>query len=106
MSFAFTVAKDDWREREDGTILRRVLEVDRLHDVSLVTTPAYPQTDAQAVRENTENLTSEPELPSEPHSEADAGDEAREAREAFQRELLEESKRRLTLANAKTRQKG
>jgi HK97 family phage prohead protease len=105
MSFAFTVARDDWQEREDGTILRRVLEVGRLHDVSLVTTPAYPQTDAQAVRDHTD-LTSEPEPTSEPHREADTGDEAREAREAFQRELLEESKRRLTLAQAKTRQKG
>lgn len=98
MSFAFTVAKDDWQEREDGTVMRRVLEVDRLYDVSLVTTPAYPQTDAQSVRTD---LTSDSETTPEPPSEAGTEKEAHEARKAPQAEYLEESKRRLTLAKAR-----
>lgn len=105
MSFAFTVARDDWQERSDGTILRRVLEVDRLHDVSLVTTPAYPQTSAEAVRK--QDLASDSDSLPEP-AEAVAGtdDLARDPREVRLRELQAEAKRRMTLANAKTRQKG
>tara|TARA_R100000541_G_scaffold27601_4_gene36893 strand:- start:1599 stop:2177 length:579 start_codon:yes stop_codon:yes gene_type:complete len=48
MSFGFYVDKDDWKESERGFV-REVKEVKRLTDVSLVTTPAYPQTSA-AVR--------------------------------------------------------
>ena len=54
MSFGFTVAPggDEWleRTRDDGTVevLRTILEVDRLFDVSVVAYPAYPQTDAAA----------------------------------------------------------
>lgn len=54
MSFGFTVAPggDEWleRTRDDGTVevLRTILEVDRLFDVSVVAYPAYPQTDATA----------------------------------------------------------
>lgn len=104
MSFAFTVARDDWRERPDGTIHRRVLEVDRLYDVSLVTTPAYPETSAESVRETTVAPESRPEPPAEGVAGADqVADEAREAR---QRELLAGAKRRLALANAKQRLKG
>lgn len=104
MSFAFTVARDDWQERSDGTIHRRVLEVDRLYDVSLVTTPAYPETSAEAVRETTVAPESRPEPSVTDEAGADqATDEAREAR---QRELLAGAKRRLALANAKTRLKG
>lgn len=104
MSFAFTVARDDWRELPDGSIQRRVLEVDRLYDVSLVTTPAYPATDAQAVREHDhKDLTSDSETTPEPPVEGEAGadEEAREARKARQAEHLAESKRRLTLAKAR-----
>ena len=50
MSFAFTTRKDRWETGADGLALRTVLEVERLYDVSVVTYPAYPQTDA-AVRE-------------------------------------------------------
>lgn len=52
MSFGFTVERDEWRERklDDGTleVLRDVLEVRRLMDVSVVTFPAYTQTDVTA----------------------------------------------------------
>ena len=40
-SFAFTVSEDAWEKRDGGKV-RRVLSIDRLFDVSLVSTPAYP----------------------------------------------------------------
>lgn len=40
-SFAFTVDEDAW-EKRDGIKVRRVLSIGRLFDVSLVSTPAYP----------------------------------------------------------------
>lgn len=49
MSFAFRTIKDKWEtDQEAGMQLRTLLEVE-LYDVSVVTYPAYPQTDA-AVR--------------------------------------------------------
>lgn len=48
MSFGFRVVKDKWEDEDDGTRLRTLLEV-QAFDVSVVTFPAYPQTDA-AVR--------------------------------------------------------
>ena len=45
MSFAFTVRKDVY-EKETRT--RRILEIDRLYDVSAVTVPAYNQTSISA----------------------------------------------------------
>lgn len=51
MSFAFTVAEDSWHEDKDSDEVERViLRVGDLFDVSVVTFPAYPDTDA-AVRE-------------------------------------------------------
>lgn len=46
-SFAFSVGKDGqvWEEKRDGdkvTVLRTIRKVERLHDVSPVTYPAYP----------------------------------------------------------------
>jgi HK97 family phage prohead protease len=105
MSFSFTVLRDDWQERTDGTVLRRVLEVDRLYDVSLVTTPAYTQTTAEAVRDL--NLTDDSELISEPSSDAAEPEElAHDPREAELLELQSGANRRMTLANAKHRQNG
>lgn len=49
MSFAFTIRDggDDWAVAEDGTVVRTIRAdgVDALYDVSVVTYPAYPQTD-------------------------------------------------------------
>jgi HK97 family phage prohead protease len=45
MSFGFTVAKDAWSKRADGSHLRTLLKADRLYDVSIVTFPAYLGTD-------------------------------------------------------------
>lgn len=45
MSFGFRVAEDEWHEDKDGVIVRTILKFERLFDVSIVTFPAYPQTD-------------------------------------------------------------
>ena len=51
MSFAFTIAEDEWHEDVDAELVERtILRVGELFDVSLVAFPAYPDTDA-ALRE-------------------------------------------------------
>ena len=50
MSFGFVVRDETWQPGDGGPDVRTVLDVD-LFDVSVVTFPAYPQTDA-AVRSN------------------------------------------------------
>lgn len=47
MSFAFRTIRDHWTETEDGIPLRRLQEV-ALIDASVVTYPAYPDTEANA----------------------------------------------------------
>lgn len=47
MSFAFSIAEDEWHEDHDSEeVERTVLRVDQLFDVSVVSFPAYPDTDA------------------------------------------------------------
>lgn len=47
MSFAFgRGVEDDWDEDEDGRLIRTIKRFKELFDVSTVTYPAYPQTDA------------------------------------------------------------
>lgn len=41
-SFAFVVDEDDWQEDEEGRVIRTIVKVSRLYDVSPVTYPAYP----------------------------------------------------------------
>lgn len=51
MSFAFTIEEDEWVEdKKAGTVERTITRVGELFDVSVVTYPAYPETDA-ALRE-------------------------------------------------------
>jgi HK97 family phage prohead protease len=49
MSFGFMVTDESWEEKKDEMPIRTINEVDPLFDVSVVTFPAYPTTDA-AVR--------------------------------------------------------
>ena len=56
MSFAFDVKAQRWEDLPDGTELRTILDVD-LYDVSLVTFPAYTETDA-ALRSSIEQIRS------------------------------------------------
>lgn len=47
MSFAFTIEDDEWQETDDPDMFERTIKrVGQLYDVSLVTYPAYPDTDA------------------------------------------------------------
>ncbi len=48
MSFAFSVSQDKWSVKPDGSKLREVLLFSNLYEISVVVTPAYPQTDVQA----------------------------------------------------------
>lgn len=45
MSFGFTVRDQEWRELDDGTVIRTLKDVD-LMEVSFVINPAYPDTEA------------------------------------------------------------
>ncbi len=56
MSFAFTTAKEEWDYETDT---RRILEIDRLFDVSVVDIPAYDTTEIYA--RNKEQFTKEKE---------------------------------------------
>jgi len=47
MSFAFAPVQDTWRKVEDGPDIRELVEV-KLREVSPVTFPAYPATEAEA----------------------------------------------------------
>lgn len=45
MSFGFSVRDQEWRELDDGTVIRTLKDVD-LMEVSFVINPAYPDTEA------------------------------------------------------------
>jgi len=47
-SFAFTVAEDDWKYKEEGPVERTIIRVGELFDVGPVTYPAYPDTTVAA----------------------------------------------------------
>ena len=47
MSFGFQVSEEQWNEVKDEDPLRSIVIVDPLFDVSVVTFPAYPTTDAK-----------------------------------------------------------
>lgn len=80
-SFGFIVARDQWTDMPDGTISRRILEIDELFDVSPVTYPFYDAASSQ-VRSLPESMPAEIrskiEAPSKPASLADHEAEWRE----------------------------
>ena len=47
-SFAFTVGKDRWEKRDDGSYLRTIVSIQELFDVSPVYRAAYDATSVQA----------------------------------------------------------
>jgi hypothetical protein len=57
-SFGFIVKRDQWTDNADGTLSRRILEIDTLWDVSPVTYPANPAADSQ-VRSLPDSMPSE-----------------------------------------------
>lgn len=52
MSFAFTVRKDEWTINDAGHETRKILEIDKLFDVSIVDDPFYPDTELYARSKN------------------------------------------------------
>lgn len=108
-SFAFSMGTDSrerWEESEDGEIVRTILKVDGLYDVSPVTYPAYPQTDVStnsaADIADTATIEVEPEVRTDPEATGDA--ETVQAQETQKLAALDElragAQRRL--AEAKT----
>lgn len=111
MSFAFTVAEDSWEINtdSDGNVqeIRTIIAVERLYDVSAVSTPAYPQTDAQVrSRELSRvatrfglHLPDESELTRQlaARGAGPADPDGREEREARHREQVAGAQRLLTL---------
>lgn len=53
-SFMFTVKDEQWEEKSDGTYDRTITEIGRLIELGPVTTPWYPQTDAQLKKRSME----------------------------------------------------
>src|SRR5690625_2725944 len=54
-SFGFNILKEDTDYRDDGSIKWTIREID-LHEVSIVTFPAYPETSVQARMQKVENM--------------------------------------------------
>ena len=48
-SFAFIVKDDEWSTDDDGNDIRTIKEIDSLHDISVVTYPAYRQAESDLV---------------------------------------------------------
>lgn len=59
MSFGFRGAKDEWVEK-DGVITRTITDIGELFDVSVVTFPAYPQTDVRGTMPVDTTMTATP----------------------------------------------
>jgi len=84
-SFAFSIAKDgdEWRKRSDGKYERTVTKIDRLYDVSVVTSPAYEDTEAMLSERSKEAYMREKA------TETPEQRERREEIEKLEREMLE-----------------
>ena len=84
-SFAFIIAKDGdvWHKRSDGKYERTVTKIDRLYDVSVVTSPAYEDTEAMLSERSKEAYMREKA------TETPEQRERREEIEKLEREMLE-----------------
>lgn len=60
-SFAFSIAKggDEWRESKEGRYERTVKQIDKLYDVSVVTSPAYEDTVALLSQRSADSFKAE-----------------------------------------------
>jgi len=58
MSFAFTVPDngDSWVEDESGNIVRTITQIDQLFEISVVTIPAYSETDVEVATRSYEKF--------------------------------------------------
>jgi hypothetical protein len=50
MSFAFTIKAEKWEQLDDGSYLRTLLEAEEIFDTSVVTYPAYDETDVSLAK--------------------------------------------------------
>jgi len=72
MSFAFRIDLEDgdkWVADDDGNVIRTIMKLSELNDVSVVTYPAYPQTTAEARARFDQvkpEIREDPEEPEEP----------------------------------------
>lgn len=84
-SFAFSIAKDgdEWYKRTDGKYERTVTKIERLYDVSVVTSPAYEDTEAVLSERSKESYKREKAI------ETPEQRERREEIEKLEREMLE-----------------
>lgn len=66
-SFAFSIAKngDEWAEEENGRYVRTINKIDRLFDVSIVTSPAYDDTEAMLSQRSIDELNKQMNVPKE-----------------------------------------
>lgn len=66
-SFAFSIAKngDEWVEEENGRYVRTINKIDRLFDVSIVTSPAYDDTEAMLSQRSIDELNKQMNVPKE-----------------------------------------
>lgn len=55
-SFAFSDVEDTWTEESGGIYLRKIKKIGSLHDVSIVQTPAYPQTTVGVRKKSNNNM--------------------------------------------------
>lgn len=83
MSFAFTVAKQTWEEKQGEMDLRIVDEIDTLYDFSNVTFPAYQQT--ELVARSAEKITKEHETSTEAENPEPSGAEVSEQLDMLKR---------------------
>lgn len=84
-SFAFSIANDGdkWYKRADGKYERTVTKIERLYDVSVVTSPAYEDTEAMLSERSKESYKREKA------TETPEQRERREEIEKLEREMLE-----------------
>lgn len=54
-SFGFTVAEDEWEDR-DGRLFRIIKQLDTLQEISLVSIPAYDDTDVTVAQRSLEKM--------------------------------------------------
>lgn len=64
MSFKFTIDSEEWTEDSDGNLTSTILRVGDLYDVTVTAQGAYPQTDAQLVRQRLERAVADGRVPS------------------------------------------
>ena len=63
MSFSFIPGDEEWDQRPDGTWLRTITSFEALYDMSVVTYPAYAETDAGLRAMRPGRLRTRPEPP-------------------------------------------